>query len=86
MLAGLESFCSVYIDDIIVFSETVEEHGDHLCQIFQRLRKFHLKRSTNLLGQVWGTWDMLSQWKAAHLTLKRSWQSKVSQYQHQSKL
>ena len=43
VLAGLESFCSVYIDDIIVFSETVKEHGDHLCQIFQRLWRFRLK-------------------------------------------
>ena len=43
VLAGLELFCSVYIDDIIVFSETVEEHGDHLCQIFQRLRRLCLK-------------------------------------------
>ena len=43
VLAGLESFCSVYIDDIIVFLETVEEHGDHLYQIFQRLRRLRLK-------------------------------------------
>ena len=43
VLAGLESFCSVYIDDIIVFSEAVEEHVDHLRQIFARLRRFFLK-------------------------------------------
>lgn len=29
-LNGLESFCSVYIDDIIVFSKTEEEHVGHL--------------------------------------------------------
>jgi len=31
-LVGLGSFCSVYVDDIIVFSSTVEEHLDHLTQ------------------------------------------------------
>ena len=43
MLAGLESFCSVYIDDIIVFSGTEEEHVDHLRQIFERFRRFCLR-------------------------------------------
>jgi len=42
-LAGLGSFCSVYVDDIIVFSSTVEEHLDHLTQVFGRLRKIGLK-------------------------------------------
>lgn len=43
VLAGLESFCSVYIDDIIVFSEPEEERFGHLHQIFQRLHRFCLK-------------------------------------------
>lgn len=43
MLAGLESFCSVYIDDIIVFSGTEAEHRDHLRQIFERFRRLCLK-------------------------------------------
>ena len=34
VLAGLESFYSVYIDDILVFSELEEEHVNHLNQIF----------------------------------------------------
>ena len=34
ILQGLGSFCSVYIDDILVFSESVEEHLVHLSQIF----------------------------------------------------
>ena len=40
---GLESFCSVYIDDILVFSANPEEHVEHLRQIFGRLRRFGLK-------------------------------------------
>lgn len=42
VLVGLESFCSVYIDDILVSSETEEEHVSHLRQIFQRLRRYGL--------------------------------------------
>ena len=43
VLMGLESFCSVYIDDILVFSANPEEHVEHLRQIFGRLRRFGLK-------------------------------------------
>ena len=42
-LRGDQPFCSVYIDDILVFSRTVEEHVDHLKQIFGRLRAAGLK-------------------------------------------
>ena len=53
MLAGLESFCSVYIDDIIVFSGTEEEHVDHLRQIFERFRRFSFaQEQVEYLGHV----------------------------------
>ncbi len=42
ILSGL-AFCCVFIDDILVFSDTLEEHIDHLRQIFQRLRRYNLK-------------------------------------------
>ena len=42
-LGGNSPFCSVYIDDVIVFSRTVEEHLDHLSQVFERIRKIGLK-------------------------------------------
>ena len=42
-LGGSNPFCSVYIDDIIVYSDSVEEHLDHLTQIFGRLRRSGLK-------------------------------------------
>ena len=39
ILAGLEwKSCYVYIDDILVFSKTWEEHLAHLQQVFDRLR------------------------------------------------
>ena len=36
-LRGMSHFCSAYIDDILVFSDTVEEHIEHLRLVFQRL-------------------------------------------------
>ena len=42
-LVGMSKFCSVYIDDILVFSENVEEHIGHLRQVFSRLCEVSLK-------------------------------------------
>ena len=33
----------VYIDDIIVFSQNLNQHVDHLSQVFDRLRQANLK-------------------------------------------
>jgi hypothetical protein len=42
-LQGLvDDFCIVYLDDILVFSKTKEEHDQHLQQICQRLREAEL--------------------------------------------
>ena len=44
VLAGLQwQICLVYIDDVIIFSQTFNEHVDHLNQVFNRLRKAGLK-------------------------------------------
>jgi len=41
-LAGLNQFCSVYIDEIIVYSRSVDEHKVHLEKVFDRLElKLH---------------------------------------------
>ena len=43
VLMGCSSFAMGYLDDIIIFSKTEEEHLRHLEEIFVRLRKFGLK-------------------------------------------
>jgi hypothetical protein len=44
VLSGLLGKCAhVYLDDIIVFSATHEEHIGHLRQIFERLQEFGLR-------------------------------------------
>ena len=36
-------YCMIYLDDIIVFGRTEEEHLEHLCIMFERFREFKLK-------------------------------------------
>jgi hypothetical protein len=63
VLSGLTyEMCMVYLDDVIVFSETFEDHIDRLEQVFTRLKeaglklkpsKCHLfKRSVEFLGHI----------------------------------
>ena len=44
ILRGLEyRFALIYIDDIIIFSKSVEEHLSHLEEVFKRLREANVK-------------------------------------------
>ncbi len=57
-LSGLAVFCSVFIDDILIFSKSEGEHLDHLTQVFQRLRRFGSLRSASLHGRKYITLAM----------------------------
>jgi hypothetical protein len=35
----LDDFVVVYIEDILVYIDSIEEHVEHLCKMFQRLRE-----------------------------------------------
>ena len=43
VLGDVRHFALAFIDDIIVFSETFEDHIKHLGEVFERLRKANLK-------------------------------------------
>ncbi|MEW8546530.1 MAG: reverse transcriptase domain-containing protein [Candidatus Thiodiazotropha sp.] len=43
VLEGLNSFCQAYLDDILIFSATIEDHLSHINQVFDRLRQHKLK-------------------------------------------
>ena len=48
VLAGLKAECgkefvSVYLDDVIIFSETLEDHVKHLRMVYERIREASLK-------------------------------------------
>ena len=36
-------YCVIYLEDVIVFGRTEEEHLKHLCMVFERFREFNLK-------------------------------------------
>ena len=62
VLMGCSGFAMGYLDDIIIFSKTEEEHLQHLEEIFIRLRKFGLKMKREKCSffkkhiQFWDTW------------------------------
>ena len=37
------TYCVIYLDDVIVFDRTEEEHLECLCVVFERFREFNLK-------------------------------------------
>ncbi|CAF1105827.1 unnamed protein product, partial [Didymodactylos carnosus] len=43
VLQSCRQFCPVYLDDIIIFSSTVEEHLDHLQKVLECLNRNNLK-------------------------------------------
>ena len=62
-LAGIQhKFAMAYLDDVIIFSKTFEEHLEHMETVFSRLRDAgmklkmskcdFLKREVNYLGHV----------------------------------
>ena len=56
----LGDFVAIYLDDILVFSPSIEEHEAHLRWVFNQLRKHSLKtkiKSVALVYKGWNTWD-----------------------------
>ena len=43
VLQGLGHFATAYLDDVLIYSETVDQHLHHLQQVFDRFREHGLK-------------------------------------------
>ena len=43
VLQGCNDFSTAYLDDIMIFCTTLEEHLEHICVIFDKLRQHYLK-------------------------------------------
>ena len=43
VLQGLNSFATAYLDDILIYSSSLDEHLDHIQIVFDRLRQHGLK-------------------------------------------
>lgn len=65
LMGYLDDFCSAYIDDILIFSNNLREHKEHVGKVLERLREaglqadidkceFHVT-STKFLGFIIGT-------------------------------
>jgi hypothetical protein len=39
---GLQAFCQVYIDDLLVFSNSLQEHFEHLNAVLRRVHEVGL--------------------------------------------
>lgn len=47
LIRGLETFTSIYLDDIVIFSETWEDHTKQVREVLERLRKSGLTAKPN---------------------------------------
>ena len=57
---SLDDFVIIYLDDILVFSYSIEKHEAHLHWVFNQLQKHFLKtkiKSVVLVCKNWNTWD-----------------------------
>ena len=67
VLSGyLDVFVLVFLDDILVYSKTEEEHAEHLRKVFDALKKHRLfakaSKCTFLVREV----EFLGQWITPH--------------------
>ena len=56
----LDDFATIYLDDIPIFSFSIEKHEANLHWVFNQLQKYLLKAEMKkccLVGKDWNIWD-----------------------------
>jgi hypothetical protein len=83
----LHKFVLVFMNDILVYSSTLEDHVQHLTKVFQTLatHQFFIKASVCLHSSPWSTLVILSQLRGLLLTHLRLRQSTSGQFLQMSK-
>jgi hypothetical protein len=49
----LDKFVVVFIDDILIYSKTTEDHANHICVVLQRLRDHRLYAKFSNVNSGW---------------------------------
>ena len=60
----LDAFVLIYLDDILIFSQTLQEHIHHIRQALEKLRKAKLYarlHKCSFFRTMWSTWDLMCQ-------------------------
>ena len=76
-------YCLIYLDDIVVFSHTAEEHLQYLHIVFDQYREHNLKLKPvkcNFLGRTSPTWHIESQ-RTEHNPVIETWRPLQSAHQ-----
>ena len=55
----LDKCIVVYLDDILVYSDNLKEHKEHICELLQRLRKHGLYAKANKCKWHWDSVEFL---------------------------
>ena len=75
VLEGLENFAIPYLDDIIIFSTSPDEHLSHLRAVFNKIREHGLKMKLKKCNFFQSTWGSPLTGKGSSWTQKRLRQS-----------
>ena len=52
VIRGMEQFTSAYLDDLIIYSKSWEDHKKHISEVLQRLREAVLQPSSCVAGST----------------------------------
>ena len=58
----LDDFVLVFLDDILIYSRTVEQHTEHLGKVLEALRKHHLYAKASKCSIMVREVEFLGQW------------------------